>query len=461
MKVASDGKFIGSITMYTYEVMKEHIHYLKQLQDTSGMAFSVDCSFSPIWRYASPPEAYEVLDYGLMEPYYMHILFGLKNGRHVRTIVGIFITSIILLFDMIQMKWREIVHDIRTGQPDTENSPIWKSIPEELRNKLIALLQPPDEDLARTIENIMNHDVLPVGWGKLLFPGLLITQSAAATTFEHHCAKLEMIVGEDVHCLGENYAASEALLGIQENYTAINRFHHAILYGYTELLPEDQWFVENPQCISIDAAEINRPYEIVTTNWNGLYRYRMGDVIKYVELDSTVVGSVPVFQLCYRRGALLNHFGEKVTEEQLMQSILEAINELNKTNNVGPQRALVDYCATSINRDCSFYYTVFIELTPSPSEQELEEMDWSIFAAQIDTGLCTKNTFYVEFREMACLQPLHIRICRKGAFHVLQRAQIARGSHLEQLKVPRAIPPEAQCLIDVMIQHSTVISSSD
>jgi hypothetical protein len=149
----------------------------------------------------------------------------------------------------------------------------------------------------------------------------------------------------------------------------------------------------------------------------------MGDVIEYV-VHEGAHGIAPVFQLCYRRGALLNHFGEKVTEQQLMQAICEAIDELNSKSSNNPQRTLIDYCATSINRDGTFYHTVFIELAPNYNEQKQEQLDWRIFATTIDTGLCEKNKFYLEYRQQASLQPLDVRLCHKDAFQALKRSKI-------------------------------------
>ncbi|CAF0955298.1 unnamed protein product [Rotaria sordida] len=129
-----------------------------------------------------------------------------------------------------------------------------------------------------------------------------------------------------------------------------------------------------------------------------------------------------------------------MTEQQLMQSICEALEELNSKNSNSSQRTLVDYCAASLNREDAFYYTVFIELEPSYEAQKQEQIDWRTFAATIDAGVCAKN-----------------RLCQKNAFEALKKSQRARGSHFEQFKVPRAIPAEAHYLLNVMMQHSIPI----
>ena len=91
------------------------------------------------------------------------------------------------------------------------------------------------------------------------------------------------------------------------------------------------------------------------TNLNGLYRYRMDDIIEYVKHEGPD-GDAPLFLLCYRRGALLNHFGEKVTEQQMLRVIFEALP--------GGQRMLVDYGVTSNDQYETFNHTLFVELAP-------------------------------------------------------------------------------------------------
>ena len=199
----------------------------------------------------------------------------------------------------------------------------------------------------------------------------------------------------------------------------------------------------------------------------------MGDVIEYVVHDSEH-RVPPVFQLCYRRSSLLNHFGEKVTEQQLVQAIHEAIDELNGKNSGNPPRSFVDYCTTSINENGVFYHTIFIELTPNHDEQKQAQNDWRNFAATLDGGLCAKNKFYAEYREQTSLQALDVRLCQKNAFEVLKRSkattapsyfrfisfldQRTRGAHFEQFKVPRLIPAEAHAMVSLMMGHSIAIS---
>ena len=47
----------------------------------------------------------------------------------------------------------------------------------------------------------------------------------------------------------------------------------------------------------IDQLEIDKSYEIVITNFSGLYRYRMGDVIKIVGYHN----ASPIIEFQYRK----------------------------------------------------------------------------------------------------------------------------------------------------------------
>ena len=264
LKVAADGTFIGCISMLSYMSMRDHVNYLAQLHETQGSVFSAIHDHPPIWHYSSPPAAYEIKEKGYLETYYIHILFAIKNHENLCSITSIYITDMLLFFDILQKNWPEIVHDIRTACPDTVNSSFWSTIPEKLRDELIDDLQPPDPNLARFVETVMNHDELLPGWGKRLFSSLLMTRSRSGSTMEHYQMKLSAILGDDVACLGDDYSASEAFLGVNKCWTDTNRFHHAVWNAYVELLPEEQWFVDQPRCISIDSAEIGERTQLAT-----------------------------------------------------------------------------------------------------------------------------------------------------------------------------------------------------
>ena len=83
-------------------------------------------------------------------------------------------------------------------------------------------------------------------------------------------------------------------------------------------------------------------YELVVTTLSGLYRYRIGDVVKVVRFHN----SCPVIEFQYRQGQILNMRSEKTTETMMYEA-------LTKVFRGTPERpGLADYtCAESILLD--------------------------------------------------------------------------------------------------------------
>ncbi|CAF0934329.1 unnamed protein product [Didymodactylos carnosus] len=79
-KAPGDGKPICVISWFAYQAIAEHKNYLENIEKTDSEKY-IEVAYPPTWRLASPPEAYEVLNTGHLEPYYMHILFALKQAN--------------------------------------------------------------------------------------------------------------------------------------------------------------------------------------------------------------------------------------------------------------------------------------------------------------------------------------------------------------------------------------------
>ncbi|CAF0934345.1 unnamed protein product [Didymodactylos carnosus] len=339
------------------------------------------------------------------------------------------------MFDIIQTDWRKLVHDIETAKPKLD-SLVWSAIPNDLRKMLIERLQPPNPELAKQITDIMSSSTLPVGWGKQLFPELIITQSCSGAALLHHNDKLKNILGSGVQLCGECYSSTEGVLGINLGYTSLNQFTFAVRFCYFELIPEEQWNEKHPECVLVEHSELNKLYEVVITNYNGLYRYRMGDIIKIIDYRN---GNLPVFELVYRRSSILNHFGEHVTEQQIISTLQRSIKQLNEQ--LKTSFILVDYCATSVNENNLFYHRLFIELNPQQSNDAIildqllgylfghhntnQELENSLknFALFIDKDLCDSNYFYSDERLSSRLQSLDILLCKQGTFIKLKQGK--------------------------------------
>ena len=91
-----------------------------------------------------------------------------------------------------------------------------------------------------------------------------------------------------------------------------------------------------------EEVEVGGLYELVVTTLSGLYRYRIGDVVRVVRFHN----SCPVIEFQYRQGQILNMRSEKTTETMMYEALTKVLHGTRKRPH------LVDYtCAESILLD--------------------------------------------------------------------------------------------------------------
>ena len=145
-------------------------------------------------------------------------------------------------------------------------------------------------------------------------------------------------------------------------------------------------------------------YELVVTNLSGLYRYRIGDVVKVMRFHN----NCPVMEYQYRQGQILNVRAEKTSERVFYDALTSVLNDYEQRFH------LVDYtCAESIMFDgedklfgddvigAAPFYVVFLELNGGGlGEEEKKELQakvidllsWYICFSKTD-HYCQRNQF--------------------------------------------------------------------
>lgn len=113
------------------------------------------------------------------------------------------------------------------------------------------------------------------------------------------------------------YAASECMMAV----TVRMESKENILMpksGFFEFLPYNGEEKERPR--RMEELEVGAYYELLVTNFSGLYRYRLNDVVKV----TGYCGQAPVVEICFRKNQAVNIAGEKMD----LQTITEAVNLL-------------------------------------------------------------------------------------------------------------------------------------
>lgn len=214
----------------------------------------------------------------------------------------------------------------------------------------------------------------------------------------------------------ETYNASEGYFGTQNDLldpAMLMMIDYGIFY---EFIPLEEIENENPHAYSITEVELNKNYAMVISTCCGLWRYMIGDTIKFTSKHPYK------FIITGRTKHFINAFGEELIIENAEKGLAKACAE------TGAQ--VLEYSAAPVfmdaNAKCRHQWLVEFSKEPDSIGK---------FARILDDTLKTVNSDYEAKRSKdIALQPLEIIPARKGLFHDWLKEKGKLGG---QHKVPR------------------------
>lgn len=113
----------------------------------------------------------------------------------------------------------------------------------------------------------------------------------------------------------ETYNASEGFFGIQDR-TDSDEMLLMLDYGiYYEFIPMEEWDNEHPNTLSLDQVEIGKIYALLITTNAGLWRYKIGDTIRFTSINPYRI------KISGRTKHFINAFGEELIIENAEEAI--------------------------------------------------------------------------------------------------------------------------------------------
>lgn len=367
--------------------------------------------------FTSPREVFTLTD--VRSATYLHALYALKhpNPLYIHTP---FVTTLLDFFRCIERHWQELVADIRQGTIAFEKLLLTGEVKESLRQQLKG-----DRQRAEELQQIFENGF--EGMASRIWPNLQYARCVAGGTFSIYVDKCKTYLGP-VPIYSAGHGASEGLFGINlwpgEH---IARFVPIPQERYTEYIPVAETNSANPTTLELTELKVGESYEIVLTKFGGLYRYRLGDIIKVVDRYY----QLPIYELEGRSGTLLDINGERTTEEMARWSIQEAVREKSCT--------LVDY-TTAIDMDCSPpRYLFFVELAESSGLSQTGSLELEGELSQaLDRYLKRVNYTYSEDRvNDDTIDFPRVLLVRKDTFQAATAMLVARGASPLSVKIPR------------------------
>lgn len=264
--------------------------------------------------------------------------------------------------------------------------------------------------MAKRILEITGKDNLLEVWPNLEFYG------HGGVSFKPYREQFHKLIPSDKMYYLENYNASEGYFGLQDESDSEDLLL-MLDYGiYYEFLPMENMHEENPATLRLDQVEIGKNYALIISTNAGLWRYKIGDTIKFTSL------SPYRFQISGRTKQYINTFGEEVIVDNAEQALAEASKLTNAR--------IKDYTAGPIYfRDAQAgAHEWVIEFEEQPN-------DFKRFCEILDAKLREINSDYdaKRFKNMA-LRPPIVHNAPPDTFYKWMKS---RGKLGGQNKVPR------------------------
>ncbi len=232
---------------------------------------------------------------------YFQLRFCLCDKR-VSYLGSMVVTLLTQMFEYLEENWEMICRDIETGTIDAS-----VKCPESLRKKYGHMKPNPKRaaELRAIFEKGFDNE--PVAYK--IWPKLTWGYGMISSTLSIYAEKLKRYAGElPMHNMG--YAASEGFMAmpVELNASDYVLLPRSLIY---EFIPENGDINERP--LTLDQLEVGKKYEIIITNFSGLYRYRIMDIVK---CTGTYNNSKKI-EFLYRSNMGLNVANEKTSTQML------------------------------------------------------------------------------------------------------------------------------------------------
>ncbi|OEL18362.1 Jasmonic acid-amido synthetase JAR1 [Dichanthelium oligosanthes] len=348
-------------------------------------------------------------------------------------------------FQTLEEVWEDLCADIRDGVLSEK-----VTVP-SIREAVAKILKP-NPELADSIHKkcmgLSNwYGVIPALWPNAKYVYGIMTGS-----MEPYLKKLRHYAG-DLPLISADYGASEGWVGANIHPTLPpEQVTYAVLpqTGYFEFIPLEKPNAEETENsasihyiesdpVGLTEVKIGKIYEVVITTFGGLYRYRLGDIVKVVGFHN----STPELRFICRRSLVLSINIDKNTEKDLQLAVEEAGKLLE-----AEKLEIVDFTSSVEKSSDPGRYLIFWELSSDASEDVLRSCANCLDLAFVDAG-------YVGSRKIKTIGPLELRILKKGTFKEILDHFLSLGGAVSQFKTPRFINPLNVKVLQILNRNTT------
>ncbi|KAI3851442.1 hypothetical protein MKX03_013055 [Papaver bracteatum] len=395
----------------------------------------------PFNNYTSPIET--ILCEDSNQSMYSQLLCGLYQNDSVFRVGAPFGSSFTLVMRYLQEHWPYLCSDIRTGNVDDTQvkDPV-------VRHAVKKILAKPNPTLADFIETECKRSQLSSSWEGIvsrLWPNAKYIETIVTGTMSQYIPTIDFLSnGLPIVCA--RYSTSECYMGINLNPLCTpNEVSYTLIptMAYYEFLPvrsnnNYNALHEAPQeqeLVDLVNVKLGQEYEIFITTYTGLYRYRVGDVLRV----SGFKNNAPQFNFICRSNTLLSIDSDKTNEMELQNAVNKAADHLRKLN-----VSLVDYTSYADTSTIPGHYVLYWELQQCNNNNAASTIATSISSSVFEECcLIMEESLSSVYRGCRVysksIGPLEIMIVETGTFRKLLDYAVTQGAAVNQYKTPRSV----------------------
>lgn len=199
--------------------------------------------------------------------------------------------------------------------------------------------------------------------------------------------------------------------------------------SYFEFLPVDH---KGDMACIVDLVDVKLGcyYEPVVTNYFGLHRFLIGDILQVTGFYN----STPQFRFVHRKNVVLSVKSETTTEQDLFNAVAHATLVLESSNLM-----LMGFTCYAEISTFPGHYVFYWELKAKDVNDDAVKLDEKVLVECCSVLDESFDEVYRRNRNGESIGALEIRVVQQGTFDSLMEYFISQGSSIAQYKTPVCI----------------------
>ncbi|KAL1207051.1 Indole-3-acetic acid-amido synthetase GH3.15 [Cardamine amara subsp. amara] len=396
---------------------------------------SVNATNSFLWdRVQISPHAISICE-DTNQGMYCQLLCGLLQRENVTRLGAPYASSFLKVIKFLEDHWHELCSNIRTGRLSD-----WIT-DAQCASGIGKFLTAPNPDLASLIEK----ECSKTSWEAIvtrLWPKAKCIEAVITGSMAQYIPLLEFY-GGGLPLVSSWYGSSECFIGINLNplskpsdvsYTIIPSMGY---FEFIEVVKDRQEVghdpAESPVVVDLVDVKVGHDYELLVTTFSGLYRYRLGDILRVTGFHN----NAPQFHFVGRQKVVLSIDLNKTYEEDLLKAVTNASLLLESHDLM-----LMDFTSRVDFSSLPGHYVLYWELGSKFKNAKLEPGSKVLEECCFTVEESLDSVYRKGRKNDKVIGPLEIKMVRPGAFDELMNFSLSRGSSVSQYKTPRSVTSE-------------------